>query len=74
MRILFSDEKFFDIDGVYNAQNDRMCVVSRGDVDEKGDIQQRQKFSQKVMVWLGSCSKSITPLVILDGGTVDLTL
>ena len=23
MRILFSDEKFFDIDGVYNSQNDR---------------------------------------------------
>ena len=22
MRILFSDEKFFDIDGVYNYQND----------------------------------------------------
>ena len=22
MRILFSDEKFFDIDGVYNSQND----------------------------------------------------
>ena len=24
MRILFSDEKFFDIDGVYNSQNDRV--------------------------------------------------
>ena len=24
MRILFSDEKFFDIDGVYNFQNDRV--------------------------------------------------
>ena len=24
MRILFSDEKFFDIDDVYNSQNDRV--------------------------------------------------
>jgi hypothetical protein len=31
----------------------------------------RQKFPQKVMVWLGVCSKGVTPLVILDQGTVD---
>ena len=24
MKILFSDEKYFDIDGVYNSQNDRV--------------------------------------------------
>jgi hypothetical protein len=40
MRILFSDEKFFDL-------------------------------AQKVMVWLGVCSKGVTPLVIFDQGTVD---
>ena len=26
------------------------------------------------MVWLGACSKGITPLVILDEGTVDHTV
>ena len=71
MRILFSDEKFFDIDGVYNSQNDRVWVVDRADADEKGGIQQRRKFPQKAMVWLSICSKGITPLVILDDGTVD---
>jgi transposase len=71
MRILFSHEKFFDIDGVYNSQNDRVWVVDRADADEKGGIQQRRKFPQKVMVWLVACSKGITPLVILDEGTVD---
>ena len=71
MRILFSDEKFFNIDGVYNSQNDRVWAVDRADADEKGGIQQRRKFPQKVMVWLGTCSKGITPLVILDDGTVD---
>ena len=49
MKILFWDD-FFDIDGVYNSQNDRVWVVSRVDTDEKGSIQQRHKFSQKVMV------------------------
>ena len=29
MKILFSDEKSFDIDGVYNSQNDRMWAVDR---------------------------------------------
>ena len=71
MRILFSDEKFLDIDGVYNSQNDRVWTVDRADANEKGGIQQRRKFPQKVIVWLGACSKGITPLVTLDDGTVD---
>jgi hypothetical protein len=71
LRILFSDEKFFDIDGVYNSQNDRMWVVVRADTDKKGGIKQVRKFPQKVMFWLGVCSKGVTPLVILDKGTVD---
>ena len=74
MRILFSDEKFFDIDGVYNSQNDRVWAVDRADADKKDGIKQRGKFPWKVMVWLGACSKGITPLVILDEGTVDHTV
>jgi hypothetical protein len=38
MKIVFSDEKMFDIDGVYNSENDRMRAVNRADVDEKGTI------------------------------------
>ena len=71
LRILFSDEKLFDIDGVYNSQNERVWAVDRADADKKGGIKPKQKFPQKVMVWLGVCSKGITPLVILDEGTVD---
>ena len=71
MRILFSDGKFFNIDGVYNSQNDRVWALDHADADKKCGIKQRRKFPQKVMVWLGACSKSITPLVILDEGTVD---
>ena len=41
---------------------------------KKGGIKERRKFPQKVMVWLGACSKGITPLVILDEGKVDHTV
>jgi len=61
LRIFFSDEKFFDIDGVYNSQNDRVWAVGRADADKKGGIKQVRKFPPKVMVWLGACSKGVTP-------------
>ena len=38
MRILFSDEKFSDIDGVYNSHNDRVWAVERADADRKGGV------------------------------------
>ncbi len=71
MKILFSDEKMFDIDGVYNSQNDRIWAVNRSEADIKGGIRQKRKFPQKVMVWLGVCSKGVSPLVIFENGTVD---
>ncbi|CAF1508948.1 unnamed protein product [Adineta ricciae] len=71
MKILFSDEKMFDIDGVYNAQNDRVWAADREEADRNGGKKQKRKFPQKVMVWLGVCSKGVTPLVILDKGSVD---
>ena len=74
MRIFFSDQKFFDIDGIYNFQDDRALAVDRADADKTGSINQMRKFPQKVMVWLGVCSEGITPLVILDEGTVDHTV
>ena len=43
MKILFSDEKYFDIDGVYNSQNNRVRAVNRADADKKGGIKQRRK-------------------------------
>ena len=71
LKILFSDEKMFDIDGVYNAQNDRVWAVNRSEADKNGGKKQKRKFPQKVMVWLGVCSKGVTPLVILDKGTIN---
>ena len=50
LRILFSNEKMFDLDGMYNAQNDRIWAVNREEVDKRGVVQQKRKFAQKVMV------------------------
>ena len=71
LRILFSDEKMFDLDGMYNAQNDRIWAVNREEADKRGAVQQTRKFAQKVMVWLGACSKELPPLITLDEGTMD---
>ena len=47
LKILFSDEKMFDIDGVYNTQNDRVWAVDRADANKNGGIQRRRKFHKK---------------------------
>ena len=44
LRILFSDEKMFDLDGMYNAQNDRIWAVNREEADKRGGVQQKRKF------------------------------
>ena len=51
-KILFLDEKLFDIDGIYNSQNDRTRAVNRAEADIKDDIRHIRRFPQKVMVWL----------------------
>ena len=41
MKILFSDEKYLDIDGIYNSPNDRVWAVNRADANAKGSVKQR---------------------------------
>ena len=48
LKILFSDEKLFDIDGVCNAQNNRMWAVDRDEADEKSARKQKRKFLKKL--------------------------
>ena len=70
MKILLSNE-MFDIDGIYNSQNDRIWAVNRSAADAKGGLRQKRKFSQKVMVWLGFCSEGVSALVIFENETMD---
>ena len=71
INIVFSDEKMFDIDGIYNSQNERIWAVNRAAADIKSGIRQKRKVPPKVMVWLGLCSKGVSPLVIVESGTLD---
>jgi hypothetical protein len=71
LRFVFSDEKMFDLDGIYNSQNDRIWAVDRAEANRKGGVKQRRKFPQKVMVWLAACSEGVSPLVVFKDGTVD---
>ena len=59
MPIPFSSEKPFDIDGIYNYQNDRIWAVSRVEADKSGGVWQNRKFPQKVIVWLAVWSESV---------------
>ena len=52
MRILFSDEKKFDPDGIYNSQNDRIWAVNREEANRRGGKKQQRKSAETVMVWL----------------------
>ncbi|CAF4597826.1 unnamed protein product, partial [Didymodactylos carnosus] len=70
-KILFSDEKRFDIDGVYNRQNDRIYAPNREQADENGGIHRKTKFPQGVMVWLRVCYDGVTRPVIIGNGTIN---
>jgi hypothetical protein len=46
LKFLVSDEKMFELDGVYNAQNDRIWTVSRPDADKRGAVKQKRNLRQ----------------------------
>ena len=46
----FTDEKYFDLAGIYNLQNDRVQAPSREEVDRKGGFHQKTKHPGKVMI------------------------
>ena len=71
MRILFYDEKMFDLDGIGNGQNDRIWVVSWEEADRRDGRKQQGKFPQKVMVWLAVCLEGVVPLVLFEKGSLD---
>ena len=48
---------FFDLDGIYNVQNDRVWTFNRKEADKQGGIYEKTKFPTKVMVWLRMTKK-----------------
>ena len=70
-RWLISDEKYFDLDGIYNVQNDRIWAVSREEADKRGAIHEKTKFPAKVMMWLSVCAEELWIPVIFEDRTMD---
>ena len=51
--IMFSDEKWFNQDGLFNRQNDRVYAPSRSAANESGGLREEHKHPFQVMVWVG---------------------
>ena len=71
MRILFSNETVFDLDGIYINENDCIWAVNREEGNRRGGRKQQAKFAGKAMIWLGVCSEGVAPLVLIEKGTLD---
>lgn len=65
MKILFSDEKLFDIDDLCNVQNDQTWASNRVKANKKRRNYVAKSFFERLqLVLLGACSNAITPPVI----------
>ena len=74
MRILFSVEKFFDIESVHNSENEGVWAINRADADDSEMVSCRNKSSPRKSDGVVGClcsSKFLTPLANLNEGTVD---
>ncbi len=60
---MFSNEKLFDIDGVFNQKNHPILASLPNEADKNEAIFQKQKLPVKVMVWLvGFCKHHSRPV------------
>jgi hypothetical protein len=70
-KILFSDEKYFSVDGIFNRQNERVYAANRQVADEQGGTKGTSKYPKRIMVWLGACKNGLTkPIVFQPGETM----
>ncbi len=70
-KILFTDEKYFELGGIFNRQNDRIYAPCRREADEHGGIRPTAKFSKRLMVWLNASKNGLTvPLIFEPGATL----
>ena len=61
----------FDLDDIYNSENDRIWAVHREETNRRDGKKQQRKFPQKVMVSLAICSEGVASLVLFEKGTLD---
>ena len=46
-RILFSDERMFDLDGIYNSENDRTWTINREEPNRRGGKNSKESLQKK---------------------------
>ena len=47
MRILFSNEKMIDLDGIYNSENDRIWAINEEEANERSGKKTARKVCRK---------------------------
>jgi inhibitor of nuclear factor kappa-B kinase subunit alpha len=67
-KIIFSDEKMFNVEMSWNAQNNRIYATQRSDIPISAQIRQRTSHPASVMVWAGVSMNGKTDLVFVDKG------
>ena len=68
---MFSNEKCFDVDGMYYRQNYRIWAPDRETADKNGRIYRKTKYLQGVMIWLGLCYVGVIRPVIIEKRTIN---
>ena len=65
MRILFSDENMFDLDGIYNSQNDHIWTDNREEVNWRGEKNSKESFHKKLWYSQPYAQRALCPLFCL---------
>ena len=72
MTIVFSDEKMFDLDGIYNSENGRIWTVNREEANQRGGERTARKVSTKSYDMVSRMLRQgATPLVLFEKSTLD---
>ncbi|CAF2059051.1 unnamed protein product [Rotaria magnacalcarata] len=70
-KILLFLEKYFELDGTYNCENDRVSTACQQDVNEHKGIRWKAKFPKRIMIWLAvSKNGRSIPIIFKPGETL----
>ncbi|EYB87601.1 hypothetical protein Y032_0259g473 [Ancylostoma ceylanicum] len=67
--MVFSDEKIFTVEQVWNKQNDRLWLKGKNSVSSSQFNVTRKQGPPSIMVWAGITESGRTPLVFLEKGS-----
>ena len=65
-KVLFSDKKYFQFDGIYNRQGIRIYAGTWEEADCKGGIRRKTQHPIQVTVRLGTYFQGVTRPVIIE--------